>query len=415
MTSQRRTRKSLSLVFAAAFCAAGCGEAESSLGTLRRALAPGELLINEVLANPDSTAAAGDANGDGTPSENQDEFVELLNATGSPIDVSLATLSDNASVRFTFPSGTVIPAGEAAVVFGGGSPSGEFGNARVLGLVFTASLGLNNTTDSVVLAQGGAELDRVVLENPADGVSLNRDPDGEPGIAFVAHDAVPGALGRFSPGARTDGRPFASHLFRAQPATGLTAGGVAVDLYGAGFPELLLAVNFRRGGAWAAAPAFQRKSSGLVTAVAPPFSAGPCDVEVVSAEGSATGAGLFTYVVSFEQDAGQPEPVDAGVPAGTDAGALAEDAGAVPPDAGSDAGALAKDAGAVPLDAGLAEDAAWGLPWDDDPEFPAVRDAGRSTQSAAPEVPGSGCGCGAGGAGSGLLGLLGLGVLRRRR
>src|SRR5205085_3640871 len=108
------------------------------------------LVINEYLADPPGSAASdliGDANGDGTRSSSDDEFVEVVNRTSAPINVGGFKLHDANAVRFTFPAGTMIPAGEAAVVFGGGHPAGEFGNAHVNGLVFTAGsagLSLNN-------------------------------------------------------------------------------------------------------------------------------------------------------------------------------------------------------------------------------------------------------------------------------
>ena len=42
--------------------------------------------LREIHADPDATN--GDANGDGSTSTTQDEFVELVNVTGSPVDIS---------------------------------------------------------------------------------------------------------------------------------------------------------------------------------------------------------------------------------------------------------------------------------------------------------------------------------------
>src|ERR1700720_2299633 len=77
------------------------------------------LIINEYLADPPGSVAsdlAGDANGDGVRDAAQDEFVELVNNGAAPLDVSSFTISDTTQTRFTFPSGKVIPPGEAAVV-----------------------------------------------------------------------------------------------------------------------------------------------------------------------------------------------------------------------------------------------------------------------------------------------------------
>ena len=98
------------------------------------------LIINEISADPDSTD--GDANGDGEAQFSDDEFIEIVNISDAPVDLSGWVMADGAQDRHTFPAGSVIPAGCALVLFGGGTPTGTFGNA----LVQTASegsIGLN--------------------------------------------------------------------------------------------------------------------------------------------------------------------------------------------------------------------------------------------------------------------------------
>src|SRR5438552_16485462 len=102
------------------------------------------LTINEYLADPAGSAAgdlAGDANGDGVRDAVDDEFVEIVNIGAAPLNVGLFTISDATQVRFTIPAGKVIPPGESAVVFGGGTPTGAFGNGAANGPVFTAGSG----------------------------------------------------------------------------------------------------------------------------------------------------------------------------------------------------------------------------------------------------------------------------------
>jgi len=100
---------------------------------------PATWIINEIHADPD--ALAGDANGDGLINTDDDEFLEIINNTGTSADISGWTLSDNIGVRHTFPAGTELPNRCAVVVFGGGTPTGLFGDALVQS---TGSLGLNN-------------------------------------------------------------------------------------------------------------------------------------------------------------------------------------------------------------------------------------------------------------------------------
>jgi lamin tail-like protein/IPT/TIG domain-containing protein len=166
--------------------------------------------INEYLADPPD-GLAGDANGDGGRDSSQDEFVEVINRTGEPVDVGGYSISDADSIRFTFPNDTIIPAGEVAVIFGGGAPAGEFGNALMNGLVFRAALSLNNTTDTISIKNASAVSIESVTYGATEGSanqSINRNPD-ESGVAFANHSSIAGSGGRlFSPGTRVNGSTF---------------------------------------------------------------------------------------------------------------------------------------------------------------------------------------------------------------
>ncbi|HPF91819.1 MAG TPA: lamin tail domain-containing protein, partial [Flavobacteriales bacterium] len=165
-----------------------------------------DLVINEVHADPDPDF--GDANGDAAVNTSQDEFVEIVNTGAAPVDVSGWTISDNFSVRHTFPSETVIAAGCAIVVFGGGVPTGTFGNA-VVQTASTGLLGLNNTGDDVVLRDGSSTTIASFTYGGegGDNVSLTRAPDLTGG--FVVHSLATGSGGTlFSPGTMVDGSTF---------------------------------------------------------------------------------------------------------------------------------------------------------------------------------------------------------------
>jgi hypothetical protein len=168
--------------------------------------------INEYLADPPD-GQLGDANGDGVRDSAQDEFVEIVNRTSTPIEVGGFTVHDADAVRFTFPPGTVIPAGEAAVVFGGGNPQGDFGNARTNGLIFTAALSLNNGGDTISLRDASTATVESIAYGSTEGSanqSINRNPDLI-GIPLVAHSTVPGSAGRlFSPGTLVNGSAFSA-------------------------------------------------------------------------------------------------------------------------------------------------------------------------------------------------------------
>jgi len=172
------------------------------------------LIINEVLYDPPS-GISGDANGDGTREAQEDEFIEFVNL-GGILDLSGYTVHDNAQERHIFPQGTVLPSGGVLVLFGGGNPTGAFGNA----IVQTATngiLNMNNAGDFVTVYNANGE---VVLtfdidplsNNPDESYSrypdLNTEPDSE-GNLFYQHASIPDSGGTlFSPGTKVDGTNF---------------------------------------------------------------------------------------------------------------------------------------------------------------------------------------------------------------
>ena len=174
------------------------------------------LILNELLTDPPSDDAAttdvveGDANGDGTRDAFGDEFVELVNTNTSQLDISGYTISDGAGLRHTFPENTVLDGGKAVIVFGGGSPTGDFGGATVQ-TATGGTLSLNNGGDKVVITDNNGN---IIIEfawggsTPYDGgadQSLTRDPDitGD----FVLHTTTTSG-GVYSPGTQVDGSAF---------------------------------------------------------------------------------------------------------------------------------------------------------------------------------------------------------------
>lgn len=189
---------------AAANAFAGLAGADAlNFTTIAAGPAP-SIVINEIHADPASDLT-GDANGDGTRSSGDDEFVELVNTGAGPLDLAGWTLSDGAGLRHVFPAGTVLAAGQAIVVFGGGAPTGDFG-ASLVQTASSGSLSLNNSGDTVTLADTLAAVIATLTygSTGGDNQSLTRSPDltGE----FVKHSTVDTAL--FSPGTEVDGGYF---------------------------------------------------------------------------------------------------------------------------------------------------------------------------------------------------------------
>jgi hypothetical protein len=162
-------------------------------------------VINEILADPDSLR--GDANGDLYVSQSDDEFIEIVNATGTTIDLSGWRLEDRFNLRHIFPAETLLADGCAVVVFGGGTPIGGFGGSLVQ-VASTGGLYLNNDEDRVTLFDSSHNPIAAVaygLEGDYNQ-SLTRNPDITGPEPLVQHATIPAANGAlFSPGVRLDG------------------------------------------------------------------------------------------------------------------------------------------------------------------------------------------------------------------
>ena len=213
---------------------------QSITGTATLNVTPPTIVINEALAAP-PTGTDGDANHDGVRSSSEDEFVELVNSTGAGISIAgwtvrtHSTSSTTETTRHTFVAGTTVPAGEAMVVFGGGtfSPTDPvFGCAQVV----KASSGSLLLTDSGLTVLIRDESGNLVTQfsyggstglNGGNAQSLTRSPDITGN--FVQHTSVAGAR-KFSPGLKVDGTPFGNcpghpaSVTIAPPSTSINVG-----------------------------------------------------------------------------------------------------------------------------------------------------------------------------------------------
>ncbi|PHN04326.1 lamin tail domain-containing protein [Flavilitoribacter nigricans] len=177
-----------------------------------------DLVVNEFMPWPaGSDASAGgatrfDSNGDGTYSYHYDEYVELVNKGTAPADISGWKINDGAD-RHIFPANTIVPPGGAIVVFGGGTPSGSFGNSIVQTASESTSLGLVNTGDQVFIKDGADVTQLSFTYGPATRpVAFVRSPDitGDfvPHPLTSAYSNEDGTNAQASPGVRQDGTPF---------------------------------------------------------------------------------------------------------------------------------------------------------------------------------------------------------------
>jgi phosphatidylserine/phosphatidylglycerophosphate/cardiolipin synthase-like enzyme len=153
------------------------------------------LSINELLPNPVGTDAG-------------QEFVELVNAGDTPLDLEGYTLCDESGVCHTFEAATLLP-DQVVVLFDEGDHS------DVEGAVLSESgrLSLNNSGDTLTLTDvRGTVHDVASWSSSAEGVSWNRTDDGGLDSGWSLHDEVNGATASLSPGLRVDGSSWAAPL-----------------------------------------------------------------------------------------------------------------------------------------------------------------------------------------------------------
>ncbi len=179
----------------------------------------GAIVFNEVLSDGTTNE---DANQDGSIDAMEDEFVELVNVSGSAVDLTGWILAekdwDIHLPRHTFAAGTTPGPNVAVVVFGGGDPPDstatviyKASNAQDPGIPY--GLDLDDSGDRMILLDAdGLFVDAFTYGDQggtpaASDESLTRDPDltGD----FCPHTQATNAAGAiFSPGTRTDGAAF---------------------------------------------------------------------------------------------------------------------------------------------------------------------------------------------------------------
>jgi len=105
-----------------------------------------QVVINEILGDPGI-----DWNGDGAVSFKDDEWVEIVNAGNTPVDITSYRLSDGGTRILRFGFAGMLQPGATRVVFGSESVAWESANG-----LSTAGLSLNNAGDTVRLWQVAA-------------------------------------------------------------------------------------------------------------------------------------------------------------------------------------------------------------------------------------------------------------------
>ena len=176
-------------------CAMTTAGALSAQG-VRSTPAPGDLVINEVHADP-AFGLDGDANQDGVRHFDDDEFLEIVNVTCGDLDLTGTSIHDAIQLLHTFSSGPVLGPCEAVVVFGGGGGIAQY-------VASTGTLALNNDGDTVTLRDGPLTIASISYgDDGEEDQSWTRAPDLTGGLQL--HLGVTGSIGRYSPGTPADG------------------------------------------------------------------------------------------------------------------------------------------------------------------------------------------------------------------
>lgn len=199
-----------------------------------------QLVLNETLFDP-AGDLTGDANGDGVRDAAADEFIEFVNNSASPLDISgykiydatnFALLPGTDSPNHLIPASTTIPANGIYVVFGGGAPVAIPG--ALIQTSSSGNLNLNNGGDVITVVNN---LGNVVLtfDSAAMGLNMGLDQSAVRNINIIGnydlHGNVNGKL--FSPGVLAAANPLMINEVLYDPA-GTAVGDLSGDANGDG-------------------------------------------------------------------------------------------------------------------------------------------------------------------------------------
>ena len=165
------------------------------------------LILNEIHADP-ATGIEGDANNDDQRNAREDEFLEFINTDIEVINISGYKVFDSSMLRHEIPEGTILEPNQAYVLFGGGEPTGSFGNA-IVQVASTGGLNLLNTGDKITLRDTANTVvySYQYRSEAAHNQSITRFPDLEELDIKTLHSTVGEGI-LYSPGKRVDGSLF---------------------------------------------------------------------------------------------------------------------------------------------------------------------------------------------------------------
>ncbi len=165
-----------------------------------------DLVFNEIHAHPTA-----DANNNGSVQTVSDEFVEIVNTGSDPLNISDWIFSDSGQDRHVINSKTTLLPNQPLVIFGGDTPTGDFGGAEVQ-VASSGSMSLSNSGENIYFKTSAQDtILHIDFPGGFTGESINLTPDliGSTYVAHSSADTVDHSV--FSPGADIFGNPFFSN------------------------------------------------------------------------------------------------------------------------------------------------------------------------------------------------------------
>ncbi|MFT6817684.1 MAG: phosphatidylserine/phosphatidylglycerophosphate/cardiolipin synthase-like enzyme [Myxococcota bacterium] len=177
--------------------------------------------FNEVFANPEGT-------------DRGNEWVEIVNAGGAPVDLDGWTLGDVYSASRHVFEPFILPPGASLVI-----AESSTGATREV-LVSSGTLSLNNNAEELTLYDAsGTTVDHIGYQNAVSGVSFNRFPDGNLRGDFALHTELPGAVGASSAGNLASGEEWGVEIVLNEAMPAPESGGDEwVELVNVGTAEI---------------------------------------------------------------------------------------------------------------------------------------------------------------------------------
>lgn len=161
------------------------------------------LVFNEIHAHPTA-----DANNNGAVQTVSDEFVEIVNTGSNQLDISDWIFADSGQDRHQIEDHTSLVPNQALVIFGGNTPTGDFGGAEVQ-VASSGLISLSNSGENIYFKTSAQDtILHVDYDGGFTGESINLNPDLT-GTSYSAHtsvDTVDNSV--FSPGTTIFGNPF---------------------------------------------------------------------------------------------------------------------------------------------------------------------------------------------------------------